>query len=144
MGLNSYIYIYIMKIYIPNLNINLSKITPQVNIYDEYYTLDGVYKKNNNKIIKYLINDKIQHKKLNNFINDLDCFISYDYYQYESTHYHIPNEHIKMTINCKTYRISDKLMYVVEQTGNKNDEYFESDFLLTDPNLKEQISTLLL
>jgi hypothetical protein len=133
-----------MKIYIAKSNIDLSKITPQISVYDEYYTLDGIYKIKNNKIIKYLINDNESSKVIKTFINDLDCFISYDYYQYDSTHYHIPNEHIKMTINCKTYRISDKLMYVVEQTGNKKDEYFKSDFLLSDPNLKEEISTLIL
>ena len=133
-----------MKIYIPKLNIDLSKLTPQISVYDEYCTLDGIYKIKNNKIIKYLINDNVSSKVIKKFINDLDCFISYDYYQYDSTHYHIPNEHIKMTINCKTYRISDKLMYVIEQSGNKKEEYFKSDFLLTDPNLKEQISTLIL
>ena len=126
------------------MSINLSKQTPQVNNYEEYYTMDGIYKFKNNKILKYLINDSEKSTVIKQFINNLDCFISYDHYQYDSTHYHIPSEHIKVSVNCKTYRITDKLMYVIETINGKKEEYFKSDYLLTDPNLKEQISTLIL
>ena len=133
-----------MKMYFPNLNISTGKIIPDIDIYEEYYTSDGIYKIKNNKIIKYVLSENKPTEKINNFINNYHCYISYDTYQQNSVHYHIPNDNFKVCIKRTKYKISDKLIYVIENNNEKQETYFLNNYLITDINLKELIATLII
>jgi hypothetical protein len=132
-----------MKLYISG-DINIDNIKPKQVTIEEYLSLEGIFILKNNKALKYSLQQTEPDVILKNFINNKDCYISYDEHKYEGVNYYIPNGHNKITINRILYIITDKLTYVIDNIGNKTEHYFKSEYLLTDPNLKQILSTLVI
>ena len=132
-----------MKLYISD-DINIDNIKPQHVTIEEYLTLEGIFILKNNKVLKYSIQQTTPDVILKNFINNIDCYISYDEYKYECIKYYIPNDHTKITVNRKRYNITDKLTYLIDYTEHSTEKYFISEYLLSDPNLKKILSTLII
>ena len=132
-----------MKLYFQS-SINIDNIKPVEDTIEEYLTLEGIFILKNKKVLKYSLNQIQPDIILSKFVNDKDCYVSYDEYKYEGSQYYIPTDHIKININRKLYKITDKLTYIVDKTDNKVECYFKNNYLISDPNLKEMLSTLII
>ena len=138
-----------MKLYFQDLNIRKKNIEPLQQTIEEYHTFEGLYLLKNNKVLKYSLQQSEDDKIVSKIVNNLDCYVSYDFYNYEGIYFHIPKEHLKIIINRSIYKITDKLSYIEDKTTHlnktiKTENYFISDNLLTDPNLKKILSTLII
>jgi len=138
-----------MKLYFQDLNINKKNIKSREQTIEEYHTFKGMYLLKNNKVLKYSLQQSEDDKILSKFVNNLDCYVSYDFYNYEGIYFHIPNDHFKIIIKRSIYKITDKLTYIEDKITYlnktiKTENYFISDILLTDPNLKKILSTLII
>ena len=132
-----------MKLYFSN-NINTDNIKPQHVTIEEYLTMQGIFILKNNKVLKYSLEQTKPDVILPKFLNNIDCYISYDDYKYEGVQYYIPNEHVKIIKNRLVYKITDKLSYIVDKINDKHECYFINNYLLSDPNLKKILSTLII
>lgn len=132
-----------MKLYI-DTGVDIDKIKPQEHTVVEYLTMEGIFMLKNNKVLKYSIEQNDSDTILPKFVKDKDCYVSNDEYKYEGSQYYIPKDHTKLTINRKLYKITDKLTYVIDKTDNNIQKYFKSNYLISDPNLKEILSTLII
>ena len=138
-----------MKLYCQDLNIKKINIKSHQQTIEEYHTLEGIYLLKNNKVLKYSLQQSEDDKILSKIVNNLDCYVSYDFYNYEGIYFHIPNEHLKIIIKRSIYKITDKLSYFEDNMTHlnktiKTEKYFISDNLLADPNLKKILSTLII
>ena len=131
-----------MKLYV-NTTVNIDDIKPVEDTIEEYLTLEGIFILKNNKVQKYSLHQTKPDITLAQFVRDNDCYVSNDEYKYEGSQYYIPNDHIKIIINRKLYKITDKLTYIIDKTNNNIQRYFKSNYLISDPNLKEILSTLI-
>jgi hypothetical protein len=133
-----------MKLYI-DASVNINNIKPLEHTVEEYLTLEGIFILKNNKVLKYSLLQTEPDTILSKFVKDNDCYVSNDDYKYEGSQYHIPKDHIKIVTNRKLYKITDKLTYIIDKTTNNNRQsYFKSNYLISDPNLKETLSTLII
>tara|TARA_Y100000741_G_scaffold363064_1_gene350436 strand:+ start:366 stop:764 length:399 start_codon:yes stop_codon:yes gene_type:complete len=132
-----------MKLYVQS-SVNVGNIKPIQDTIEEYLTLEGIFILKNKKVLKYSLNQIEPDIILSKFVKDQDCYVSYDEYKYEGSQYYIPTDHIKIIINRELYKITDKLTYIVDKIDNKVERYFKSNYLTSDPNLKEFLSTLII
>jgi hypothetical protein len=131
-----------MKLYVTS-SININHIKPVEDTIEKYLTLEGIFILKNNKVLKYSLHQTEPDIILTKFLKDIDCYVSNDEYKYEGTQYYIPNDHVKIIINRKMYKITDKLTYIIDKIENKTEHYFRNNYLISDPNLKEILSTLI-
>tara|TARA_B110001469_G_C9466704_1_gene234783 strand:+ start:143 stop:541 length:399 start_codon:yes stop_codon:yes gene_type:complete len=132
-----------MKLYFQS-SVNIDNIKPVEDTIEEYLTLEGIFILKNKKVLKYSLNQIQPDIILSKFVKDNDCYVSNDEYKYEGSQYYIPTDHIKIIINRKLYKITEKLTYIVDKTDNKVECYFKNKYLISDPNLKEMLSTLII
>ena len=100
-------------------------------------TINGFYKLENNKLIKYKIINKKSFIK-ENFINNMTLIGMNYYHKKIGEVFHIPYEHAKITIEQITFSVGkeSKHFLVIEKIKNKiNDLYFLSSKKIDEDNI---------
>lgn len=130
-----------MKIYIKNFmpkNIDINTITPNVKHYRDIYSVDGIFRIQNDNIYKLIPQDVT----LENFnYNNMEFIIDKSSYIFRKNIYSIPYEHISCYIEEFEYKLDKKSMVsLVVKYRNREifDLYFYTENSIST-NLKNNI-----
>lgn len=100
--------IFTMRIYVKNLmpeKINISSIKPEITHYRDIYSVDGIFRIQNNNISKLIPQDVTQE----NFnYNNTEFIIDKSSYIFRKNIYAIPYEHVSYNIEQIEYKLDKK------------------------------------
>lgn len=129
-----------MKIFLEN-DIKLPDCKPVIEKISYFLSYDGIYKKSNNKIIKYNLINSDKSKKISLPMGDI--FISYDNLQYVATTSHIPNDSKEIMKTIYKYKVNQDFSVYVEETNVQN-TYIETNYNVDSEVFKKCLYSLII